>query len=62
MAAPDEDGLELTLDDGIVVRFGRAELMEEKVRALGAVLDDVAGTEVTLVDVRVPGFPIVRVD
>lgn len=62
MVAPDEDGLELTLDDGIVVRFGRAELMEEKVRALGAVLDDVAGTEVTLVDVRVPGFPIVRVD
>lgn len=62
MAAPDEDGLELTLDDGMVVRFGRAELMEEKVRALGAVLDDVAGTEVTLVDVRVPGFPIVRVD
>ena len=62
MRAPDADGLELTLDDGIVVRFGRAELMEEKVRALGAVLDDVAGTEVTVVDVRVPGFPVVRVD
>lgn len=62
LAAPDEDGLELTLDDGIVVRFGRAELMEEKIRALGAVLDDVTGTEVTLVDVRVPGFPVVRVD
>lgn len=62
MRAPDTDGLELTLDDGIVVRFGRAELMEEKVRALGAVLSDVEGTEVTLVDVRVPGFPVVRID
>jgi cell division protein FtsQ len=62
MRAPDEDGLEFTLDDGMVVRFGRAEQMEEKVRALGAVLDDVAGTEVTLVDVRVPGFPVVRID
>jgi len=62
VSAPDEDGLELTLDDGIIVRFGRAELMEEKVRALGAVLDDVAGTEVILVDVRVPAFPVVRVD
>lgn len=62
LRAPDEDGLELTLDDGTLVRFGRAERMEEKVRALGAVLDDVAGTEVTVVDVRVPGFPVVRID
>jgi cell division protein FtsQ len=62
MRAPDEDGLEIVLDDGIVVRFGRAEMMEEKVRALGAILDDVAGSEVTLVDVRVPGFPVVRID
>jgi cell division septal protein FtsQ len=62
MEAPDEDGLELVLDDGMVVRFGRAELVEEKIRALGAVLDDVAGTEVTLVDVRVPSFPVVRID
>lgn len=62
MAAPDEDGLELSLDDGTLVRFGRAELLEEKVRALGAVLDDVTGTEVTLVDVRVPSFPVVRID
>lgn len=62
MRAPDPDGLELTLDDGMIVRFGRAELLEEKIRALGAVLDDVAGSEVTLVDVRVPGFPVVRID
>lgn len=62
MRAPDEDGLELTLDDGLVVRFGRADQLEEKIRALGAVLDDVGGTEVTVVDVRVPGFPVVRID
>jgi cell division septal protein FtsQ len=62
MRAPDEDGLEIVLDDGTIVRFGRAEMLEEKVRALGAILDDVAGSEVTLVDVRVPGFPVVRID
>jgi cell division septal protein FtsQ len=60
--APDEDGLELVLDDGPLVRFGRAEMMADKVRALGAILDDVAGSEVTLIDVRVPGFPVVRID
>jgi cell division septal protein FtsQ len=62
MRAPDEDGLEIVLDDAPVVRFGRAELMEDKVRALGAILDDVVGSEVTLIDVRVPGFPVVRID
>jgi cell division septal protein FtsQ len=62
MDAPDEDGLVLILDSGMVVRFGRAELMEEKVRALGAILDDVAGSEVVLIDVRVPGFPVFRID
>ena len=60
--AADEDGLEIVLDDGPVVRFGRAEMMEEKVRAMGAILDDVAGSEVTLIDVRVPGFPVIRID
>lgn len=62
MRAPDEDGLEFVLLDAPVVRFGRAEQIEEKVRALGAILDDVAGSEVTLIDVRVPGFPVVRID
>ena len=62
MDAPDEDGLELVLDTGQVVRFGRAEQLEEKVRALGAILDDVAGSEVILIDVRVPSFPVVRID
>jgi cell division septal protein FtsQ len=62
MDAPDEDGLEMVLDTGQVVRFGRAEQLEEKVRAMGAILDDVAGSEVVLIDVRVPGFPVVRID
>jgi cell division septal protein FtsQ len=62
MDAPDEDGLELSLDTGQVVRFGRAEQLEEKIRALGAILDDVAGSEIVLIDVRVPGFPVVRID
>ena len=62
LRAPDEDGLEIVLDDAPVVRFGRAEMMEEKIRAMGAILDDVAGSEVTLIDVRVPGFPVIRID
>jgi cell division septal protein FtsQ len=62
MDAPDEDGLELVLADAPVVRFGRAESLEEKVRAMGAILDDVAGSEVTVIDVRVPAFPVVRID
>jgi cell division protein FtsQ len=62
MDAPDEDGLEIALDTGQTVRFGRAERLEEKVRALGAILDDVAGSEVVLIDVRVPEFPVVRID
>jgi cell division septal protein FtsQ len=62
MHAPDVDGLEITLDTGEVVRFGRADQLEAKVRALGAILDDVAGSEVVLIDVRVPGFPVVRID
>ena len=60
--APDEDGLELVLEGGPTVRFGRAEMMEEKVRAMGEILLDVVGSDVTLIDVRVPGFPVVRVD
>jgi cell division septal protein FtsQ len=60
--APDEDGLELVLEGAPVVRFGRAEMMEEKIRAMGEILVDVVGSEVTLIDVRVPGFPVVRVD
>jgi cell division protein FtsQ len=57
--APDDVGLELELTSGITVRFGRAERIEEKVRAIGAVLDDIAGSEITIIDVRVPSVPVV---
>ena len=62
LRAPDEDGLALELADGPVLLFGRAEQLEQKVRAAGAVLADVAGSPVTLVDVRVPDVPVVRID
>jgi cell division protein FtsQ len=62
MIARDVDGLEFVLLDGPLVRFGRAERLEEKVRAMGAILDDAAGSGITMLDVRVPGFPVVRID
>ena len=60
--ALDVDGLSFVLRSGVTVIFGRADRVEEKVRAVGAVLDDVGGAEVSVVDVRVPGFPVVRID
>ncbi len=62
LRAPDDVGLELELASGVTVRFGRAERIEEKVRAIGAVLDDIAGSEVTVIDVRVPSVPVVSAD
>lgn len=56
-AGPDE--LTLTLSSGIDVRFGRAVRVDEKVRALGAVLADVGDTPIELIDVRAPGAPVV---
>lgn len=55
--SPDE--LTLTLRSGVEVRFGRAERVDEKVRALGAVLEDVDDAEVAVVDVRAPSAPVV---
>jgi cell division protein FtsQ len=54
---PDE--LTLRLRSGVEVRFGRAERVDEKVRALGAVLEDVAEAEVAVIDVRAPRAPVV---
>lgn len=56
-AGPDE--LTLELARGVSVRFGRAERLDEKVRALGAVLDDVGDTEVAGIDVRAPSAPVI---
>ncbi|MEX1177552.1 MAG: FtsQ-type POTRA domain-containing protein [Nitriliruptor sp.] len=51
--------LDLELRSGITVRFGRAERIDEKVRALGAVLEDVGSTRVSAIDVRAPARPAV---
>jgi cell division protein FtsQ len=53
------DELDLTLRSGVRVRFGRAERIDEKVRALGAVLEDLEGADVTAIDVRAPARPVV---
>jgi cell division protein FtsQ len=54
---PDE--LTLRLGSGVEVRFGRAERVDEKVRALGSVLDDVAEAEIAVIDVRAPSAPVI---
>lgn len=57
--APDVEGLVLVLDRGIEVRFGSAERIDEKVRALGAILVDVGHTPIAAIDVRAPRAPVV---
>lgn len=56
-AGPDE--LSLHLRSGVEVRFGRADRIDEKVRALGAVLEDAGDAEIAVVDVRAPSAPVV---
>ncbi|MFA9428933.1 cell division protein FtsQ/DivIB [Egicoccus sp. AB-alg2] len=56
-SGPDE--LDLRLASGVTVRFGRAERVDEKVRSLGAVLEDLGDTEVEAIDVRAPSSPVV---
>lgn len=57
--ARETEELDLTLRSGVTVRFGRAERIDEKVRALGAVLEDVDDEDVTAIDVRAPARPVV---
>lgn len=54
-----EDQLTLELADGVEVRFGRADRVDEKVRALGAILEDVGTTPIEAIDVRAPRAPVV---
>ena len=54
---PDE--LDLRLTGGTTVRFGRADQVDEKARALGAVIEDLQGREVAAIDVRAPSHPVV---
>lgn len=50
----------LVLARGTEVAFGDAERIDEKSRALGAVLEDVGDTPVRVIDVRAPAAPTVR--
>lgn len=49
----------LRLESGVAVRFGRATRVDEKVRALGAILEDVGDAEISAIDVRPPQRPFV---
>lgn len=53
------DDLSLRLASGVQVRFGRAERVDEKVRALGVILEDAGDEEVSEIDVRAPSAPVV---
>lgn len=52
-------GVVLLLDDGVLVRVGDRSRVPEKARALAAVLEDLAGREVAVIDVRAPSAPVV---
>jgi cell division septal protein FtsQ len=51
--------VELTLADGTRVRWGDEVRGDEKARALGAVLEDLDGRAVAVIDVRAPAAPTV---
>lgn len=55
-----DDDVDAVLASGITVRLGSADRLDEKSRALGAVLEDLAGAVVGTVDVRAPRAPVVR--
>ena len=57
VTAPDD--VRLVLENGVEVAWGDASRGDEKARALGAVLEDLAGRSVQLVDVRAPMAPTV---
>lgn len=57
VAAPDD--VRLVLTSGVEVVWGDASRGDEKARALGAVLEDLDGRVVQLVDVRAPMAPTV---
>lgn len=51
------NGIELTLRDGITVRFGDASRLRAKSVALKALLDQAGRTSIRSIDVRVPANP-----
>ncbi len=54
-----DDRAVLVLRDDTRVEVGRATDVPAKARALGAVLEDLGGRPVTLIDVRAPSAPVV---
>ncbi len=53
------EDVDLLLASGTRVRMGRADLLAEKVRSLGALLEELAGEPVRVIDVRAPRNPVV---
>lgn len=53
------DDLEAELASGVRVLLGEALRVDEKARALGAVLEDLGSQEVSAIDVRAPSAPVV---
>ncbi|MFT5222455.1 MAG: cell division protein FtsQ [Glaciecola sp.] len=51
--------IDLRLEDGTRVRIGRPDQLAEKVRSLGALLEELAGERVAVIDVRAPSNPVV---
>lgn len=54
------DEIDLVLRSGVRVHLGRADRVDEKSRALEAVLEDVGDTPVEVIDLRAPSTPVVR--
>lgn len=54
------DRIDLLLDSGIRVHLGRADRVDEKSRALEAVLEDIGDAPVSVIDLRAPSTPVVR--
>jgi cell division protein FtsQ len=57
--ASSPEDLEAQLVQGIRVLLGQAVRIDEKARALGAVLEDLGAEPVSVIDVRAPGAPVV---
>jgi hypothetical protein len=53
------DDLVLRLESGVDVRIGRADRLDEKVRAMGVILEDIGEAEINEIDVRAPSAPFV---
>lgn len=59
MEARSTEDVDLRLENGTRVRFGRADQLPEKVRSLGALLEELDGERVAVIDVRAPDHPVV---